>query len=671
MQLYTGNGSTTNFTIPFPYLEKPHVKLKVDGVTTSFTFISDSLISITPAPISGAVIQLYRETPRSRLVDYINGSIQDADTFDLDSDQLLFLILECFDEFAKSLSRVPVDRDNKMYQNIDMNNYAVVNLKTPENPKDAVTKEYADNISLGVINDASETVKGIIQLATQIEANLGVNDTKAITAKKLKAYVAQAVPDATELVKGIIQIASNLEITNGTNTTKAVNPAQLAGAIAAFITSEDLPTASESVSGIVELATVAESTTGTDTQRAVTPAGLKAAIDAIPSGIVYEPPVGSVMTSVSNPDVSKYVRATGQLLASASYPTYKNLLGNDYRYLDGSTSIATGSVGMNAASSTQKAVAKTSTGFLAATGNYVEYSTDGINWTQVSISGDPLNPTINIFRMAVSTDGNIVNLAGDSAYGTGVGTIARSIDGGSTFTVSTVSTNTIIDVLYVGNVLCVIDQFGGLYTSDDDGASYHAPVTVATSSIAHPYFELAGKQMMGIMTATPDTLIVYSIAAGSAKVVKQYQLSNTPVCRGSYNQTTNTVGVLMSDRAFIVNLNDGSEDTVAHPFTSSGGGLGVLWIGGDSYLILKDADLGVTHDNFETISSLGSSFPDIMASANTFSRTGDEVLIGCSNSTNDRSLIRFTLVESSTQFKNITIDGLLSNDKIQNFVKVL
>lgn len=670
MQLYTGNGSTTNFTIPFPYLEKSHVKLKVDGVTTSFTFISDSLISITPAPISGAVIQLYRETPRSRLVDYINGSIQDADTFDLDSDQLLFLILECFDEFAKSLSRVPVDRDNKMYQNIDMNNYAVVNLKDPENPKDAVTKEYADAISLGVIDDASETVKGIIQLATQVEANLGVNDTKAITAKKLKAYVAQAVPDATELVKGIIQIASNVEITDGTNTTKAVNPAQLAGAIAAFITSEDLPTASESVPGIVELATVAESTTGTDTQRAVTPAGLKAAIDAIPSGVSYEPPIGSVMTSVANPDVSKYVRAFGQLLTSASYPAYKTLLGNDYRYFNSSTDTPTGVVGMVEPANTQKAVAKTSTGFIATTANYVEYSTDAINWSSISIEGSRLAPTSNVYRVAVSSNGSIVNLAGDSVLGSGVGTIARSVNGGSSFTVSTVSTNTIIDILYVGSILCVIDSTGGLYTSDDNGASFYAPVTIATTSIATPYFEITGKQMLGIMTSTPNNLIVYSVAAGSAKVVKQYQLSNTPACRGSYNPTTNTIGTLMSDRALIVNLEDGTEDTVAHPFTS-GGGLGVLWVAGDSYLILRDIDLGVTHDNFETISSLESTFPDIQASANTFSRTGDEVLIGCSNSANTRSLIRLTLVESNTQFKNITIDGLLSNNKIQNFVKVL
>ena len=31
---YTGNGSTTNYSITFPYIEQAHVIVTVDGVTT-------------------------------------------------------------------------------------------------------------------------------------------------------------------------------------------------------------------------------------------------------------------------------------------------------------------------------------------------------------------------------------------------------------------------------------------------------------------------------------------------------------------------------------------------------------------------------------------------------------------------------------------------------------
>jgi hypothetical protein len=128
---------------------------------------------------------------------------------------------------------------------------------------------------------------------------------------------------------------------------------------------------------------------------------------------------------------------------------------------------------------------------------------------------------------------------------------------------------------------------------------------------------------------------------------------------------------MLSDRALIVNLEDGTEDTIAHSLIGSGGLRGVQWLGGDSYLVLTALDVLVTHNKFTTVSSLSATLPNVRASANTFSQSGDEVLIGCTNNTDSRSIAILALVESSTQFKNITIDGLLSNDKIQNFVKVI
>lgn len=96
---FTGNGSTTTYSVPFPYLVRAHVKLYyglnlatggystllVDGV--NYTWISATQVQITPAPPNGTVLTIRRETPTtSRLVDWSDGSAltaADLDTADL------------------------------------------------------------------------------------------------------------------------------------------------------------------------------------------------------------------------------------------------------------------------------------------------------------------------------------------------------------------------------------------------------------------------------------------------------------------------------------------------------------------------------------------------------------------------------------------------------------
>lgn len=96
-----------------------------------------------------------------------------------------------------------------------------------------------------------------------------------------------SVPDATDTVKGIVELATTSEASTGTDTTRAVTPAGLAAAV---------PAASTSAAGKVELATTGEATAGVSSTLAVTPAGLKAAVDAVLQ-LIY--PVGSFYMSHS------------------------------------------------------------------------------------------------------------------------------------------------------------------------------------------------------------------------------------------------------------------------------------------------------------------------------------------------------------------------------------
>jgi microcystin-dependent protein len=100
-----------------------------------------------------------------------------------------------------------------------------------------------------------------------------------------------ALPTASDTVSGIVELATDAETITGTDATRAVTPHGLFAASTTLV-----PQSTTSVQGRVELATTTEATTGTDTVRAVTPAGLKAAIDAAMQ-LIY--PVGSYYISDS------------------------------------------------------------------------------------------------------------------------------------------------------------------------------------------------------------------------------------------------------------------------------------------------------------------------------------------------------------------------------------
>ena len=65
---FTGNGSTTNYSFTFEYLEQDEVKVTLDGTaTTAFTFANATTLSFTSAPGNGVEIRIYRDTDTDTL----------------------------------------------------------------------------------------------------------------------------------------------------------------------------------------------------------------------------------------------------------------------------------------------------------------------------------------------------------------------------------------------------------------------------------------------------------------------------------------------------------------------------------------------------------------------------------------------------------------------------
>ena len=161
------------------------------------------------------------------------------------------------------------------------------------------------------VPDASETVKGIIEIATNVEAAAGTATDKALvpsnvgslsiassqvtglaTVATSGAYadLSGTPTTATTTTEGIIELSDNTEAASGTATDKALTPANVSSlsigsgqitGLATVATSgayADLSgtptTATETTEGIIEISTNAEATAGTATDRALVPSNI-------------------------------------------------------------------------------------------------------------------------------------------------------------------------------------------------------------------------------------------------------------------------------------------------------------------------------------------------------------------------------------------------------------
>ena len=57
---YTGNGSTTDYSITFEYLKDADIKVTLDHVaTTAFTFLNATTLQFTTAPGNNVAIRIF------------------------------------------------------------------------------------------------------------------------------------------------------------------------------------------------------------------------------------------------------------------------------------------------------------------------------------------------------------------------------------------------------------------------------------------------------------------------------------------------------------------------------------------------------------------------------------------------------------------------------------
>jgi hypothetical protein len=168
--IHIADGSTTDFTVPFPFLDRSHVVAAVSGVgAVSFQWISDSLIRITPAPAAAAQVQISRASNRhARLTNYQDAQVLTEAQMDYDATQLLYIAQEAFDSIGAFASGGSGDmlRANNLSdvfnvaaarQNIgalakagDTMTGPLFLTGSPVSPNEAATKAYVDSRVAGI-----------------------------------------------------------------------------------------------------------------------------------------------------------------------------------------------------------------------------------------------------------------------------------------------------------------------------------------------------------------------------------------------------------------------------------------------------------------------------------------------------------------------------------------
>lgn len=93
-----GNGVTTLFSIPWPYLRKEDVRVEVNGAPVAFTWNDSATVSVVPAPALGAQVARIRNTPGDVLVTHTSDAIK-ATSLNFSYKQSLFLADEAWTTF--------------------------------------------------------------------------------------------------------------------------------------------------------------------------------------------------------------------------------------------------------------------------------------------------------------------------------------------------------------------------------------------------------------------------------------------------------------------------------------------------------------------------------------------------------------------------------------------
>lgn len=180
---YNGDGTTTDFSIPFNYVSKVDVKVTRLGGSVSYTWLNANMIRLSAALAVGDILTIKRETNiATPTVSFVNGAVPTAQQFNSAFNQTLFAAQESSDTVNRGLFKDTLGRYNATGARI-------MNLGTPINDTDAATKAYADTVNSSVLSSVATAATS----ASNASASATAASVSAVAAANSAAAAAAAL----------------------------------------------------------------------------------------------------------------------------------------------------------------------------------------------------------------------------------------------------------------------------------------------------------------------------------------------------------------------------------------------------------------------------------------------------------------------------------------------
>lgn len=177
---YTGDGSTTQYTLPFTYIDQSEVIVEVNrSATTDFTFSNATTIQLNTAPANGVLVLITRNTDiDTTKVIYYPGSAIRAEDLNTNFDQSRLSVQEWRDQKIPYYNAVFPDR-------VDMGNNPIINVEDPTNDQDAATKNYVDDNTWNITDETLQAGETWVSSDAYVATSQSIDqriDTKIDTA---------------------------------------------------------------------------------------------------------------------------------------------------------------------------------------------------------------------------------------------------------------------------------------------------------------------------------------------------------------------------------------------------------------------------------------------------------------------------------------------------------
>ena len=160
---YVADGTTSEFSVPFDYISRDDVVVRVAGVNATFSWINDSTISITPIPPSDAFVVIKRETSKVPLVDFTDGSTLFEADLDLAHKQSRFIADSAVSQANEALV---LDETDGVY---DAKGRRIKNIADPISDDEIATKGFVNQSGQSILAQAQEVKDTLFNLTTTME----------------------------------------------------------------------------------------------------------------------------------------------------------------------------------------------------------------------------------------------------------------------------------------------------------------------------------------------------------------------------------------------------------------------------------------------------------------------------------------------------------------------